>query len=143
MKSIQTIIGEQDTITVERNASVADAARLMASHNIGAVPVMDDGKLVGIFTERDVLTRIVAAVRNPESTKVGEVMSTTLVTADLSEHYDACLNRMQEEHVRHLLVLDGRSGGLAGVLSLRDVLAACVADKSDEVTFLSAYVQGS
>ena len=61
MRSIKSILGDRETITVERRATVTDAARLMADRHIGAVPVVDEGRLVGIFSERDVLTRIVAA----------------------------------------------------------------------------------
>ncbi len=143
MKSIKAIIGEQKTVTVEPRISVGEAARLMATQNIGAVPVVDGGAVVGIFSERDVLTRVVAGGRNPESTTVRDVMSTGLVTAELHESYDACLARMQQAHVRHLLVIDGDGGKLAGVLSLRDILAADIDEKAEAITILNAYVQGS
>ena len=68
MRSIKAILGDRETIVVARSASVADAARLMAAHHIGALPVLDSERLVGIFTERDVLTRIVAAGRDPDTT---------------------------------------------------------------------------
>jgi CBS domain-containing protein len=138
MKSIKAILGDRQTITVSRSASVADAARLMAAHHIGALPVLDGDRLVGIFSERDVLTRIVAAGRDPNSTIVGAVMSTDLIVGEVSEAYDVCLSRMRQAHVRHLLALD--EGRLAGIVSLRDVLAAEVDDKEEELTILNAYV---
>src|SRR4051812_32969787 len=112
MKSIRSIVGARVTITVDHLTTVGNAARLMAAHNIGAVPVLETDRLAGIFTERDVLTKIVASGRNPETTPVREVMSTELVVADVKESYEACLQRMQQAHVRHVLVLDG--GRLAG-----------------------------
>ena len=72
MTSIKAIIGERPTITVERQSSVTDAARVMADRHIGAVPVVDDTRLVGIFSERDVLTRVVAAGRDPDRTTIEE-----------------------------------------------------------------------
>jgi CBS domain-containing protein len=138
MKSIKAILGERATFTVERGASVTQAARQMAEHQIGALPVVDTGRLVGIFTERDVLTRIVAAGRNPDATAVGDVMSSELIVADVNESYEVCLNRMQQSHVRHLIVLD--NGALAGIASLRDVLAADLDEKSEAITLLNAYV---
>src|SRR5919202_5642962 len=93
MKSIRAIIGERDTVTVNRLTSVRDAARLMAERQIGGVPVVDGERLVGIFTERDVMGRVVAAALNPASTPVGDVMSTQLVVAEMSESYESCLNR--------------------------------------------------
>jgi CBS domain-containing protein len=141
MKSIKAIVGDQRTITVERRASVADAARVLSSNRIGAVPVVDDGRLVGIFSERDVLTRVVAEDRAPAATAVGDVMSTDLVVAEVNESYEVCLGRMQQAHVRHLIVLDAGDGGrLAGIVSLRDVLAADIDEKAEELTMLNAYV---
>src|SRR5262245_20592176 len=106
MKSIKAIVGERETVTVEVETMVADVARTMADHGIGAVPVVSDGRLAGIFSERDVLTRVVAAGRDPGTTRVGEVMSSGLVVAEAGETYDVCLGRMQQAHVRHLIVLD-------------------------------------
>jgi CBS domain-containing protein len=141
MKLIKAIVGDRKTITIERSASVTAAAQLMAAHRIGAVPVVDDGRLVGIFSERDVLTRIVAAGRDPLATAVGEVMSSDLVVAEVNEGYDVCLGRMQQAHVRHLIVLDAANGGhLAGIVSLRDLLAADLDEKAEELTMLNAYV---
>ena len=138
MRSIKAILGNRETIVVARSASIVDAARLMSAHHIGALPVLDNGRLVGIFTERDVLTRIVAAGRNPDTTLVGDAMSTELVVADVNESYEVCLARMQQAHVRHLLAL--QDGRLAGIVSLRDALAADVDEKAEELTLLNAYV---
>ena len=138
MRSIKAILGDRETIVVARSASIADAARLMAIHHIGALPVLENDRLVGIFTERDVLTRIVAAGRNAETTTVGDVMSIDLVVGDVGESYEVCLTRMQQAHVRHLLAL--QDGRLAGIVSMRDVLAADVDEKAEELTLLNAYV---
>jgi len=138
MRSIRAILGDRETIVVARSASIADAARLMSAHHIGALPVLDDDRLVGIFTERDVLTRIVAAGRSPDTTLVGDVMSTELIVADINDSYEVCLGRMQQAHVRHVLAL--QDGRLAGIVSLRDVMAADVDEKAEELTLLNAYV---
>ena len=84
------------------------------------------------------LTRIVAAGRDPDTTPVGDVMSTELVVGDVSESYEVCLARMQQAHVRHLIAL--QDGRLAGIVSLRDVLAADIDEKAEELTMLNAYV---
>ena len=138
MKSIKSIIGDRDTATVDRSSSVAAAARLMAARNVGAVPVLDGDRLAGIFSERDVLNRVVAAGRDPQSTLVADVMSSGLVVAELFENCETCLSRMKQAHVRHLLVLD--KGRLAGILSLRDLLAADLDEKDEAITLLNAYV---
>ena len=138
MRSIKSILGERETVTVERTASVSAAARLMSERQIGALPVTDAGRVAGIFSERDVLTRVVAAGKNPELTTVGDVMTSGLIVADANEDYEACLNRMQQARVRHLIVLD--NGALAGIASLRDVLAADLTEKDEAITLLNAYV---
>jgi len=138
MRSIKSILGERETVTVERTASVTSAARLMSERQIGALPVTDAGRVAGIFSERDVLTRVVAAGKNPETTPVGDVMSSGLIVADVSEDYETCMGRMQQARVRHLIVLD--HGALAGIASLRDVLAADLTEKDEAITLLNAYV---
>jgi CBS domain-containing protein len=138
MRSIKAIIGDRETVVVDPTVSIETAARAMAAHNIGAVPVVDGDRLSGIFTERDVLTRVVAASLNPATTSVGEVMSTDLVIAEVHESYESCLMRMQQACVRHLIVLD--NGRLAGIVSLRDILAADIDEKAEAITLLNAYV---
>jgi CBS domain-containing protein len=138
MRSIKAIVGERQTITVDALTTVGDAARLMAAHQIGAVPVLEGERLAGIFTERDVLTRVVAATRDAERTPVREVMSAELVIADVGESYDVCLTRMQQAHVRHLIVLE--RGRLAGILSQRDLLRVDLDEKDEAITMLNAYL---
>jgi CBS domain-containing protein len=138
MKSIRSIVANRDTVTVESMASVLDAARLMTARQIGAVPVVDGERLVGIFTERDVMARIVAEARDPRITPISEVMSTTLVVTEINESFEVCLGRMQQARVRHMLVLD--NGRLAGILSLRDLMAADLDDKEEAISLLNAYV---
>ena len=138
MKSVKAIIEAQQTATVAPSTSVLDAAIMMARRGIGAVPVVEGERLAGIFTERDVLTRVVAAGVDPAATPVSAVMSTQLVIADIDEPYDVCLQRMQQARVRHLIALD--HGRLAGIVSLRDLLAIDLDEKDDAITLLNAYV---
>ena len=138
MRSIKTIVGERQTVTVDSLTTVRDAARTMAGHRIGAVPVLSGGRVAGIFTERDILTRVVAEGLSADTTRVADVMSTELVVAEIAESYDVCLTRMQQAHVRHLLVLD--SGRLAGIVSLRDLMRLDLDEKDEAITLLNAYV---
>jgi CBS domain-containing protein len=136
--SVRTIVAARETVTVDPQVSVLEAARLMVDHQIGAVPVVDRDRLAGIFTERDILARVVAAQRDPSATSVADVMTRELVVADITESYDVCLQRMQQARVRHLIVLD--RGRLAGILSLRDLMAVDVSEKDEAITLLNAYV---
>ena len=138
MKSIRSIVANRDTVTVDSTTSVLDAARVMSARHIGAVPVVDGERVVGIFTERDVMARIVAEARDPRTTPIAQVMSTDLVVTEINESFEACLARMQQARVRHILVLD--NGRLAGIISLRDLMAADLDDKDEAISLLNAYV---
>ena len=137
MRSIKAIVA-RETVTASPQMSVQDAARAMAGHQIGALPVVDGERLAGIFTERDILGRVVAAGLDPAATPVSDVMSTQLVVADISEPYDVCLQRMQQARVRHLIVLE--HGHLAGIVSLRDLMSVDLDEKNEAITLLNAYV---
>jgi CBS domain-containing protein len=138
MHTLQSIIGDRETVIVSCSTTVSDAARLMSQRGIGGVPVLDGDRVAGIFTERDVLGRVVAAGLDPSQTAVADVMSTELVVATIDESYEACLRRMQQARVRHLLVL--RDGRLAGIVSLRDLLAVELDEREEAITLLNAYV---
>jgi len=137
MKPVKAIIGARETVTVSPLATVRETAQLMTACRIGAVAVVDSGRLAGIFTERDIMTRVVAAGIDPSTTAVGELMSTQLIVAEADESYDVCLQRMQQARVRHLVVLAG--GQLAGVVSLRDLMGVDLDEKDEAITLLNAY----
>jgi CBS domain-containing protein len=138
VKSVGAIIGDREIVTVAGSMCALEAAQLMATRQIGALPIVDAERLVGIVTERDILARIVAANLDPASTPVGHVMSTQLLVAEGTEPFDICLHRMQQAHVRHLIVLN--QGRLAGIVSLRDLLAVNVDEKAEAIGFLTTYV---
>lgn len=138
MKPIRPLVEKREVVVVDVATSVAQAARIMSERLIGAVPVVDGDRVAGIFTERDVLARVVAAGVDPAKTTVSSVMSTSLVVADVSESHDVCMRRMQQARVRHLLVL--RDGRLAGILSMRDLLALELDERDEAITLLNAYV---
>jgi CBS domain-containing protein len=139
MTAIRTIVADRRVVTIERQSSSSDAAKLMTRHAIGALPVLDAHRLVGIFTERDLMGRVVAADRDPSRTPVGDVMTTDLVVARPEETCETCMGRMQHARVRHLLILDGDR--LSGIVSLRDVLAVDGQEKAETIDLLSAYVR--
>lgn len=107
-------------VSLEAEEPVAAAARLMRERNIGALPVCDaEGRLVGMLTDRDIVTRCVAAGSAPAAVRVQDVMSPGVVTAETGEPVEAALARMQREQIRRLPVTDG--GRLVGMLSVADV----------------------
>jgi CBS domain-containing protein len=138
MKRLKDFIAGRQTVTVDRLTPVAEAARIMADHEIGALPVTNGDQVVGIFTERDALIRIVAAGVHPACTPVCDVMSSTLVVADIGDSCETCVDRMKTAHVRHLIILDHQH--MAGIVSMRDLIAADLDDKEETITLLNAYV---
>lgn len=121
VRRIKDIIARQRLLTVRPEETTSDAARRMIAHNVAAVPVVDgDGLLLGVFTERDLLRRVVAEGRDPASTPIAQVMTPAPhVVAPEATVMDA-MRVMQERHVRHLPV--AANGRAVGMISIRDFL---------------------
>lgn len=107
------------------NDFVYNAVVSMAQKNFGALAVTEDDKLVGIFTERDLLTRVVGQGRDVESTKISDVMSKNIETASIHDSVTLCMGRMDHGRFRHIPVVDDK-GALIGMLSQRDFLGHTV-----------------
>lgn len=138
MMSIKELIINRSVFTVDRNVSVQAAVEYMAQKNIGAVSVMDGDRLVGVFSERDVITRVVAKGLSPSATVVSSVMTTNLVVASADESYESCLRKMKQASCRHLPVVEGDK--LVGFISLRDLLLVDISEKDDTIQFLNTYM---
>lgn len=106
--------------TVEPNSSVVDAARIMKQADTGVVPVTEGGRLTGMVTDRDIAIRVVAEGKDPESTRVGEIASTDVVSVDPQQDLDEALRLMAQHKVRRLPVIE-EDGRLVGVLAQADV----------------------
>lgn len=120
MSTLRDLINNRKLYSVEATRSVLEAARYMMEHNIGALPVLRDGHLAGILSERDIMNRVVAVGRTPGTTAVSEVMTSNPRAVSVNESIEECLFIMQEFGFRHLPVMDGAE--LKGLVSLRDVL---------------------
>ncbi|HSE47655.1 MAG TPA: CBS domain-containing protein [Terriglobales bacterium] len=121
MPKIADILRNQHVLSVNADQKVMEAVRLMTEFNIGAVPVLRDGALVGIFSERDLMRRVVAQGRSPGMTEVGEVMTAKPRTVDVETDVEECVTMMREAGFRHLPVVDAEQK-LRGVISLRDIV---------------------
>jgi CBS domain-containing protein len=117
---------------VEPNRTVADAAKEMAQSDIGALPVCDNGKLVGMLTDRDIVVRAIAQGRDPSSTRVGDVVERTeVVTIGADDSVEEAIRTMKDHAVRRLPVIDGMD--LVGMLSQGDVAQAVSKSKSGDL----------
>ena len=138
MAKIRDIIQDKAPDTIGPEVTVLQAARRMTAGKVGALAVIEGDRLVGIFSERDLMTRVVAEGRDPAATRVRDVMTQDLVVADADETADACLNRMKQLHVRHLPVVANNK--LVGMLSVRNLLMVVESAKEEEIKWLTDYV---
>lgn len=120
MTTVRELVKDRRLYSVDANRTVLEAARYMMEYNIGAVPVLRDGSLVGMLSERDIMNRVVAIGRTPGTTAISEVMTANPRTVSADETIEECLFLMREFGFRHLPIVDGRE--LKGLVSLRDVL---------------------
>ncbi len=126
MITLRELVKDRKVYSVDAARTVLEAARFMMEHNIGALPVMREGGLVGILSERDIMNRVVAVGRTPGTTAVSEVMTANPRAVAADESIDECLFIMQEFGFRHLPIVDGKE--LKGLVSLRDLLTRQAAE---------------
>ena len=139
MSKIRALLNDRPVFQVEAEQSVLEVVHYMVEHNIGAVPVLREGELVGVFSERDLMKRVVAGARSPASTQVSEVMTPHPHTVTADERIENCLFLMREHGFRHLPVVEGKQ--LKGFLSLRDLLLHNLKQKDSESRMMSDYIQ--
>jgi CBS domain-containing protein len=138
MESIQDMLKGKEVFTVQSGSSVKDIVNYMASKSVGLVPIMKDEKLVGVFSERDLVKRVISKDKDLVSTKVDDVMSTNLVIAKIDETNESVLAKMKEAKTRHILIVDNDK--LVGVLSLRDLLEIDLNHCKTTVEVLNNYI---
>ncbi len=130
MSPIYDLVKDRKVCSVDADSTVLEAARFMMEQRIGALPVLRNGDLVGIFSERDIMNRVVAVGRLPGSTKVSEVMTANPKAVDVNETVENCLYLMREFGFRHLPIVDGKE--LKGLVSSRDILLRYISMKEAE-----------
>ena len=138
MSKIRELLNDRPTYQVEADQSVLEVVHFMVNHNIGAVPVLRDGELVGVFSERDLMKRVVACARSPGSTQVSEVMTAHPHSVSVDENIEKCMFLMREHGFRHLPVVEGKQ--LRGFLSLRDLLLHDINEKDSEARMMCDYI---
>lgn len=127
--------------SVNSDETVLGALRLMADKNIGAVLVVDDGKLSGIFSERDYARKIILKDRHSNDTRVADVMTAHVITIEPEQRLDECMEIMSERHIRHLPVME--KGVLIGIISINDVVTAIIRDQKTRIDSLESYITGT
>jgi len=141
MSRIKDILQGRSLNWVEEDQTVADVVKRMAELNVGAILVVKGTELRGVFSERDLMMRVVLPGVSPSSTPVGSVMSTEIATLDETAGLEEAMERMQTHNCRHLPVM--RNGQVTGFLSMRDLMNYELARKTEELTHMRAYIHGT
>ena len=143
MATVHDVLSAKGAVlhTVDIGITVLKATELMNEHKIGAVVVTEQGRVAGIFTERDVLARVVAEHRLPAHTLVGEVMTREVICCDPDTDLDEISAIMKNRRVRHLPVC-GAGGRLLGLVSIGDINAHYASNQAQTIHFLSDYIYG-
>lgn len=127
--------------TIAPDRSVYEALQLMADKDIGAVPVVEDGRLTGIFSERDYARKVVLHGKTSRETLVGELMTRTVYYVSPKETVEQCLAIMTKRHIRHLPVLD--DDRLVGIVTIGDVGKAIISEQAFTIRHLENYITGA
>jgi len=139
MNALKSLIKNPLAITLSPQATIADAAKKMAEHLIGSILVMDVDSLVGIFTERDLLNRVVSKGLDPKTTFLSQVMSKNVTTIDIGETVEGCFEKMETTKCRHIPVVDGTK--VVGVITMRNILEWLTDEIKEENLHLKNYIQ--
>jgi CBS domain-containing protein len=141
MSRVRDIVHKRELFHVEENDTVAGVARRMAELQVGAILVLNGEQLRGVFSERDLMKRVVLERLDPEQTPVGRVMSTDVVTIDEMASVEEAMEAMQGHKCRHLPVMSG--GRVSAFLSMRDLINYELARKTEELHHMRAYIHGN
>ena len=142
MIPVQQILQEKGgkVWTIEPQLSVFDALRLMAEKEIGALVVVEAGKIVGIFSERDYARKVILEGRSSKDTPVRKIMTERVITVDPNTTVEVCMGLMTDRHIRHLPVMEDNR--LIGVISIGDVVKAIVSEQKSLIEHLENYIVG-
>jgi len=142
MSSISEILARKrrEVFAIPADASVYDAIGSLVEHNVGALVVLDDGEVAGIFTERDHLRRVTLAEKPLRLTPVRAVMTERVVAVDPAATIDECMAIMTRERIRHLPVVRERE--LVGMISIGDLVKYVSDERATEVRYLTEYIKG-
>ncbi len=132
--------GYPETWTISPDATVFEALKLLSEKRVGALPVVEAGKLVGILSERDYARKVILKGKSSLNTPVREIMTEEVITVEPEQSMQACMELMTNMRVRHLPVLD--NGKLLGIISIGDVLKEIITEQELFIRDLQNYIEG-
>jgi CBS domain-containing protein len=141
MKTVRQMLhGKAPLISIPPAATVYDALSLMATHDVGALVVLDKGRLVGMFSERDYARKVILKGRSSKDTPVSQIMTSPVVTVAPRDTIDQCMAVMTDKRIRHLPVVD--EGRVVGVVSMGDLVKWIISDQDRTIDQLQGYISG-
>jgi CBS domain-containing protein len=145
MKIVAQLLGlkdkcNQEVHTIAPGQMVLEAVRIMAERNVGALPVVENGRVIGVISERDYARKMVLQGRSSAGTPVRAIMSSPVVTVDSRQSIEACMGIMTDSHLRHLPVVENEK--LLGLLSIGDLVKAAITEQADLILQLERYIRG-
>jgi CBS domain-containing protein len=126
--------------SIAPNSMVFDAIQLMADKNVGALPVVDNGQLVGMISERDYTRKVALKGRSSKDTPVREIMSHEVVTVNVADTISECMRLMTDSRIRHLPVMEGKK--MMGLVSIGDLVRGIISAQTATIEFLEKYITG-
>ncbi|MCF0048756.1 CBS domain-containing protein [Dyadobacter chenwenxiniae] len=127
--------------SVTQDNTVFEALELMAVKNIGAVLVLEDNELIGIFSERDYARKVILQGKSSRDTRIREVMTSKVITVETDQKIEECMQIMSDKHIRHLPV--NQDGKLIGIISINDIVSAIIHEQKEHISSLESYISGS
>ena len=144
MTTVAQILDEKgsDVFSIAPNAPVINALKLMADRHVGALVVVDNGKLVGIFSERDYVRKVALFDKDAKTTPVKELMSENVIHIHAERSIEECMTLMTAKRIRHLPVMSKDHQTMVGIISIGDVVKSIVNDKDFLIQQLANYIAG-
>ncbi len=143
MKTLQQVLNDKkhkEIISISPDKTVFDALVLLAEYNIGALAVMHNDKLVGVFSERDYARELALKGRSSKTTLIRDIMTTSLIIARPNDLLDSAMNTMSDKRIRHLPVLEGEV--MVGILSVGDLVKETISYQASLIQQLESYITG-
>jgi signal-transduction protein with cAMP-binding, CBS, and nucleotidyltransferase domain len=138
MSRVMDVLANRELYSVEPHLTAAEVAHRMAELHVGAILVIRDGELMGIFSERDFLVRVVVGGRDAERTSVADVMTSNVASIEEAASLEEAMETMRVHNCRHLPVM--RNGRVTGFLSMRDLMNFALEQKTEELHHMRAYI---
>lgn len=140
MKPISKLLKNRDSsvFQVEPSATVFEALQLLSNYGVGAMIVMEKGKLVGIVSERDYTRKVALQGKNSKETKVADIMTSKVISVTPQTGIRDCMTLMSQKKIRHLPVMDGAN--VMGMISIRDIMDDIIADHEETISQLTTYI---